>query len=430
MRPAVFLDRDGTVIVERHYLSDPEGVELLPGAAEALRALQRRGLPLVLITNQSPIGRGLFGPERLEAIHARLRELLAGAGVRLDGIYYCPHTPEEGCACRKPRSGLLERAARELDLDLARSFVIGDKGCDIDAGRRVGAMTILVRTGYGLELAAAGSHGADQTADDLPAAVPVIAERLEGWQEGLAGLDVVVLCGGRGTRLGPLTRATPKPLLPVAGRPFLLHVLRRLRREGARRILLAAGYLGEQFKSFVRDAARDLAGPGPEVLVEPEPLGTGGALRHAAEAVRTETFIAMNGDSWFAQPLAPVLQDHARAGRDATVVVIPTASVEGNTRAKGVWRVGAGGQLEGFETLAQAREGWVNAGLYVLDRQLVRGWPAGRFSLEEEFPRLLQGKAAGAFCSRHRLLDIGTPDCYARAAQAIDHGSLSTTGAE
>jgi D-glycero-D-manno-heptose 1,7-bisphosphate phosphatase len=148
-RRAALLDRDGTIIYERHYLSDPDQVELLPGAAAGLRALSDLGYRLVVITNQSGISRGYFDHARLAEIHARVADLLAQQGVTLDGIYVCPHLPEAGCDCRKPRPGLVHQAARELGFDPTESIAVGDKACDIDLGRGVGATTFLVTTGYG-----------------------------------------------------------------------------------------------------------------------------------------------------------------------------------------------------------------------------------------------------------------------------------------
>ncbi|MDP2847924.1 MAG: HAD-IIIA family hydrolase [Humidesulfovibrio sp.] len=155
LQPAVFLDRDGTVIVEKNYLHDPAGVELLPGAAEGMRRMSGLGLRLVLVSNQSGVGRGYFGREAVERVHGRLIELLEAEGVRLDGLYVCPHAPDEACGCRKPLPGLIERASHELDLDPTLSFVIGDKPCDIDLGLVVNATTFLVTTGYGAAHAAA-----------------------------------------------------------------------------------------------------------------------------------------------------------------------------------------------------------------------------------------------------------------------------------
>ncbi|HEY7491841.1 MAG TPA: HAD family hydrolase, partial [Candidatus Tectomicrobia bacterium] len=153
-RRCAIVDRDGTIIVERHYLSDPRGVALLPGAASGLRQLSRMGLGLVVITNQSAIGRGFFDQRQLDCIHQRLCALLAAEGVFLDGIYFCPHTPAEQCMCRKPRPALLKLAAQELGFDPQASFVIGDKACDIELGQAVHATTLLVRTGYGAQVVA------------------------------------------------------------------------------------------------------------------------------------------------------------------------------------------------------------------------------------------------------------------------------------
>ena len=146
---AVLLDRDGTIAVEKHYVSDPNELELIPGAGDAIRRLGEHGLLVAVVTNQSAIGRGYFDAMRLEQIHARLLELLAAEGAVVHGVYVCPHAPNEGCDCRKPNTGLLRKAASELSFDLSNAFMVGDKAADIEAGRRSGATTILVKTGYG-----------------------------------------------------------------------------------------------------------------------------------------------------------------------------------------------------------------------------------------------------------------------------------------
>lgn len=166
-KPFVLLDRDGTIIVERHYLSDPAQVELIPGAAQGLWEMQKMGLGLVAITNQSGIGRGYFSLARLTEIHQRMCQLLAVEGVDLDRIYYCPHRPEDNCLCRKPLTGMVQLAAKELGFDPQHSFVIGDKPCDIELGQRVGATTFLVRTGYGAAIAAEGIVTPDYIVNDL-----------------------------------------------------------------------------------------------------------------------------------------------------------------------------------------------------------------------------------------------------------------------
>jgi histidinol-phosphate phosphatase family protein len=149
--PAAFLDRDGSLVVERGYLADPDHIELLPGVPEALHDLRAAGYLLVVVSNQSGVGRELYSLASVHAAMARLREALRRHGVELDAIYFCPHRPEDGCACRKPGTALLERAADDLELSLARSIMIGDKLLDAETGRRAGGRGLLVRTGYGRE---------------------------------------------------------------------------------------------------------------------------------------------------------------------------------------------------------------------------------------------------------------------------------------
>lgn len=164
---AVLLDRDGTIIEERHYLHDPDGVVLLPGALEGLRRLQAKGYPLVVLTNQSGVGRGWFEMAAVDAVHRRLEALLGAGGVHLSGIHVCPHRPEEGCGCRKPAPGLAEAAARVLGLVPGRCVMVGDNRCDVDLARAWGCRSILVRTGHGAAVAADPACAADEVVADL-----------------------------------------------------------------------------------------------------------------------------------------------------------------------------------------------------------------------------------------------------------------------
>ncbi len=173
--PAVLLDRDGTIIVEKEYLADPAGVELLPGAAAGLRAMRDLGCLLAVVTNQSGVGRGYYTLEDMHAVNRRMVELLAREGIALDGIYFCPHAPESGCACRKPQPGLGLQAARELGFDPQDAVIVGDKQADMGLARALGARGILVRTGYGRdeERHAAGQENST-VVDDLSGAARML----------------------------------------------------------------------------------------------------------------------------------------------------------------------------------------------------------------------------------------------------------------
>ena len=158
----VVLDRDGTLVIDRGYLSDPDGLEFEPGAAEGLRWLYSHGYRLVVISNQSGVGRRLFTLEHLASMNARLHVMVEGLDARLEGIYCCPHAPDAGCACRKPAPGLLLQAASDLGFNPESAVVIGDKESDVEFGRSAGATTI--------RIAAAGPGGPGEIRPDFIAA--------------------------------------------------------------------------------------------------------------------------------------------------------------------------------------------------------------------------------------------------------------------
>jgi D-glycero-D-manno-heptose 1,7-bisphosphate phosphatase len=170
----VILDRDGTLIEERHYLADPKQVVLLPGVGSALRSLRDLALKLIVISNQSGIGRGYFNWEKLRRVDAVMEQYLSEEGIALDGTYYCPHHPDNGCICRKPGTGLVDKAVLQLGLDLRQCYVIGDRASDVELGKNIGATTFLVRTGYGEKVALEEQHGADFTVDNLKEASGII----------------------------------------------------------------------------------------------------------------------------------------------------------------------------------------------------------------------------------------------------------------
>jgi len=155
-KPAVFLDRDGTINEQMGYINHTCRFKLLPGAAEAIRKLNDAGIPVVVVSNQSGLARGYFPEELLTAVHDKMNKQLAETGAHVDGIYYCPHHPEAkeeryraDCSCRKPKPGLVLQASEEMGLDPKRSYLVGDRWSDIKTAANCGATSILVRTGYG-----------------------------------------------------------------------------------------------------------------------------------------------------------------------------------------------------------------------------------------------------------------------------------------
>lgn len=177
---AVFLDRDGVINVEKGYLHRVEELEFIPGAAEAIRLLKDAGYLVVVVTNQSGVARGYYSLEDVELLHRHMGRELAVRGAVVDGWYVCPHHPDHGgpCACRKPLPGMLLQAAADSGIDLAGSYLIGDKLSDLEAGLAAGCSPILVGTGYGADLAGRLPAGVPLFPDLLAAAHAIAAEQV------------------------------------------------------------------------------------------------------------------------------------------------------------------------------------------------------------------------------------------------------------
>jgi len=190
MRPGVFLDRDGTINKEIGYLHEIEKLSLIPGAAHAIKRLNDHHIPVICVSNQSGVARGLFTVECVHMVHKRLDELLAVDGARLDGIYFCPHHPTKGeypylmdCECRKPQTGMLKKAASDFDIDLHHSYLIGDRISDIQTAQNANLKAILVLTGYGQKeletLDQMAHYKPDLVCQDIVAAIDWILKQLK-----------------------------------------------------------------------------------------------------------------------------------------------------------------------------------------------------------------------------------------------------------
>lgn len=181
---AVFLDRDGTLNPDPGYIASPDDYELYPETIPALKTLATTGLPLILVTNQSGVGRGLIEESSLEAIHEKLSAALAEHGLSFLDTYHCPHTPADECTCRKPATDMFTRAAKEHGIDLVSSYVIGDSPADVAAANTMGAHALLVRTGNGHATESEIMNGrlsADFVGDDLRECARYIVEQEGAW---------------------------------------------------------------------------------------------------------------------------------------------------------------------------------------------------------------------------------------------------------
>jgi len=184
MRPAVFLDRDGTINEQMGYINHISRFRLLPKVSEAIALLNRHNYLVIVISNQSGVARGYFPIELVYKVHEHMRELLRRSGAFLDAIYFCPHAPDQGCNCRKPKTGMIERACREFSINLSRSYVIGDMCIDMELAKNAKIKGIMVKTGYGLGEIEYNLPRLDikplYIADDLLSAVKWIL-RHDGW---------------------------------------------------------------------------------------------------------------------------------------------------------------------------------------------------------------------------------------------------------
>jgi D,D-heptose 1,7-bisphosphate phosphatase len=176
-KPAVFLDRDGTILTERGYLLETKKMRFYPFVFSALRRLVKNGFKLVVITNQSAIGRGYLTEKKLSEIHDFFMLRLRARGIRLSGIYYCPHRPDASCRCRKPKPFLVKPAAKELSLDLSKSFIVGDQARDVELAYNSGAKGVLVLTGAGRQQRSAAKKYASHVSRNLDKASKWIVKK-------------------------------------------------------------------------------------------------------------------------------------------------------------------------------------------------------------------------------------------------------------
>ena len=401
----LFVDRDGVINLRRQdHVKSLEEFEVLPGAIEALAAASRSGLDVIVMTNQSAIGRHMVTFETVESIHRELALRVTAAGGKIRGFLVCPHTPEDRCACRKPAPGLFFRARDELGVDLARAVMLGDQVSDVQAARAAGCAAILVDSSLPPDFGWSGTP----TASSLGEAVELVLRTPNV-------NDAIILCGGAGSRLRGVLGDRPKGLALVHGRPFLEWLLLALAARGVARAVLAIG-VGA---AAIREHFASHPVPGLELLMSEEsrPLGTAGAAGLAAQALGTSPILVLNGDSYSRPSLVQLALCHADGHAQATLWL------ERADRANrfGSVIVDQEGMVTGFNEKV-AGSGLINAGVYLVEKSVLSGLRRDRpVSLEHDIFPALAGAGLRAVVGDGPFLDIGTPESLAAAESILGH---------
>jgi len=327
MNKAVFLDRDGVINEEVDLLHKPDQLKLIEGSAEAIKLLNKN-FYVIVVTNQPQVARGLCSEDDIQEINEKLKRELEKFNARIDAVYYCPHHPEKGfpgenpeykieCDCRKPKIGMLEQAAKDFDLDLEFCFIIGDRTVDLKTGKNANCRTILVRTGYAGEDKKYESKP-DFVADNLLEAAKLILAVKEVED---SRTKAVILVGGRGERLRPLTDNLPKPMLEIDGKPILEHQIRLLKKYGIRDTVICGHYLFDKIKDYFGDGSA--FGVKISYSKEESSLGTGGAIKKVDNFLDS-TFLVLYGDIMFDMNILKLIMFHKNNNSLLTLVLHET----------------------------------------------------------------------------------------------------------
>lgn len=392
MRRAVFIDRDGTITKNDGYFRRYDEIELVDNLHEALKILNKDFL-VIMVTNQPVVARGFCSEQDVKGIHDKIIKDVEEKGAKIDAVYFCPHHPEQHedvpehakkyrvhCNCRKPATGMVEQAAKDFDIDVRNSFFIGDSTRDIQTAKHVGCTSVLVKTGL------AGEDGKydvkpDYICNNLLDAASLIKK--------LSEIKAVLLAGGKGERLRPLTLNTPKPLLTIAGKPILEHQLAALKKSGINKVILCTSYLSDKIKEHFGDGKR--FGVEIEYPDEPDMLGSGGAVKNAKAFLDDAScFIVINGDSMVDGnfDFKELIKFHINRRAFATLLVRDTDHPVDSD----VLTLDEHGRIVEFIGRGQNKEITANSGMTIADSRLINYIPEGNCNIEKDVLFKLIGK--------------------------------------
>ncbi|MAF80301.1 hypothetical protein CL629_04470 [bacterium] len=428
MKQAVFLDRDGVINKEKGYIASSDEIELIKGAGEAIALLSKLGMKIVVVTNQPQVARGLCDEEDVKEINKKVEELVVSCGGKIDAFYFCPHHPERHhpdipkdrmkyrikCKCRKPNIGMLEQAARDLGISPEGNFMIGDHQRDIQAGKKFGCRTILVHAEQKKDSKKEDEkeEEPDFVCEDLLDAAHLIVS--------VQKMATLILAGGEGRRLRPLTETMPKPMVPIVGKPVLEHLIELNRKEGIKRIIISGSYMFDYIKEYFGDGSR--FGVSIEYVDDgEEPLGSGGPLKKC-EDILPEHFVVMSGDAITNFAIHELVNMHMQKKGIATIVVRETDHPEDSD----IIEVDDTGRaVHFFSKLEKEKKGDMgNTGLFVFKKEALAFAPE-KGNLEQDLLRPLIEKEK-VYCyinTKYYIKDIGTKERYEKAEK--DFSSLT-----
>lgn len=413
MHRAIFLDRDGVINEKKQgeFISSSEALHIIPGVSDAIRQFHSLGFKIFVVTNQPSIARGLCSEEVLANIHAKMLHDLGAAGKFIDAVYYCPHHPEKDhadipshtlkyridCDCRKPKPGMLIQAAKEHSIDLAASIMIGDHDRDIEAGKSAGCATIYVS-----ETEKNPASNPDAVANNLLEAAGLVRK--------ISHMPAVILVGGRGERLRPLTETTPKPMLPVGGRPLLEWLLLLAKKHGVANATICGHYLFDVVRTYF--GTGDKMGMNISYIDDgPEPLGSGGALQNLRGKVDGDFFL-LNGDVATTVNLTRLALTHVSNRALATLVVRETDHPHDSDiiQADEQWNA-----IRFFPKNENPKIGNLgNTGIFALHSDIFSAITSIPCNLENDILASLirQRKPIRCHLGREYFQDMGTPERY------------------
>lgn len=413
---AVFLDRDG--VINKDLLSSKR-LEIFPNAGKAVKMLNDLGFVTVVVTNQPQVAKGIQRESDIKKINKEIAQRLRKDGARLDAVYYCPHHPEKrkdipnwarkyriDCECRKPNIGMLLKAKKKFDIDFSSSYIIGDRTVDIKCGKNVGCTTILVKTGR------AGEDDkynvkADYICEDIYDAAELI-KKLE--------VKAIILAGGRGERLRPLTDKIPKPLIPVNGKPVLWHQIMLLKKYGVRDIVICGYYLFDKIKDYFGNGSK--FGVNITYVNEKEPLGTGGAIRNSERLIKN-TSIVIYGDEMVEMDISKLLKFHKTKGGLATVVVHKTDHPEDSDLIK----LSGDCLVRDFFPKSERKPKnlkLAKSSVYVIEKSALKFIGQKCDFDRTVLPKLIKKKAAFGYLTDEYIKDMGTFERYEQVRKRFE----------